>query len=191
MRKTSHVMARRGLVAAAAAAMAAVLGGGSAAFAGGGAEASRVATITMTQDGRTLSFEGPERVRSGQTLRIRNGTDPRRVGPHTFTLAASRVIPKTRSGQRACFSPGKVCMNAAIAHEFDPETEKVNRQLVEAGTAGWDARFTSSRKGDSWYTETKGERFSQRVSARPGTTLRFLCVVHPDMQGEIEVVGRR
>lgn len=191
MTKKRRVAARGGIVAAAAGTLAAGLGGGSVAAAGPGSEAAATPTIQMEFERGRLQFDGPARVRAGQTLRIRNTTDPRQGGPHTFTLAASRVIPKTRRAQQQCFSPGKVCMDAAIAHRFDPQTERVNRPLVKAGRAGWDARFTSTRTGDSWYTETKGERFSQRVSAKPGTTLRFLCIVHPDMQGEIEVVGRR
>lgn len=193
MRKTSRVVARRGLLAAAAAGtLAMALGGGSAASAGGGTGAAAApATITMELKRGKLQFDAPKRVKAGRMLRIRNNTSPRKIGPHTFTLASAKVLPRTRKAQERCFSPGKVCMDAAIAHELDEETEKIGRPLVEAGAKGWDRRFARKRTGDSWYTEKKGETFSQKVSAKPGTTLHFLCVVHPDMQGKIEVVGSR
>jgi plastocyanin len=45
----------------------------------------------------------------------------------------------------------------------------------------------NSKKGDSWYTEKKGESFSQQVTAEPGT-LYFICAIHPGMQGRTTVL---
>ena len=96
----------------------------------------------------------------------------------------------TRKAGEQCFTPGKICLVAAIAHEFDEKTEKVNEPLVEAGKPGWDKRFSrASRKGDTWYSEKKGEVFEQIVSAKAGTILRYMCIVHPEMQGKIKVTG--
>ncbi|HEV2776309.1 MAG TPA: hypothetical protein VGV90_12015 [Solirubrobacteraceae bacterium] len=81
-------------------------------------------------------------------------------------------------------------MTVARAHEVDLETEKVGRQLTEGGQPGWDKRFSrTSKTGDSWYSEKKGEAFEQVVSARAGTVLRYFCAIHPDMQGKIRVTG--
>ncbi len=193
--RTGRSKALRGVLAAGAAAgLVAALGGGAAAsttYDGGlTAESATVAkTISMRFDAKGPRFTGNSQVKTGQALRIRNLSDPKKIGPHTFTLAAANVTPRSREAQRNCFTPGKVCLNAANAHEFDEETETVGRPLVEAGRSGWDRHFSRKAKtGDSWYTETKGEEFEQVVSARPGTVLRYLCVVHPEMHGTIKVV---
>jgi len=129
-------------------------------------------------------------VAAGQLLRVRNLSDPREHGPHTFTLVSTNVIPRSAKAGKACFTPGKICLTAAIAHEFNERTEKVGQPLVEAGRPGWDKRFSRKvRKGDSWYSETKNETFEQIVSAKAGTILRYMCVVHPEMQGKIKVTG--
>lgn len=186
-------MAPRGLAAAGAAAgLAMALGGGSAASADEGTKATPATastkTISMRADARGLRFTGSSSVKSGDQLRIRNLSDPRAHGPHTFTLAAANVLPRSRKAMEQCFSPGKICMSAALAHEFDPKTEKVHKQLAQAGKDGWDKRFSRKvKEGDSWYSEKKGEEFSQVVSAKAGTVLRYLCVVHPEMQGKIKV----
>ena len=47
----------------------------------------------------------------------------------------------------------------------------------------------TSKKGDSWFTgETKGAT-TQEVTAAAGTTLYFMCAVHPWMHGQSQ--GRR
>lgn len=184
---------RRGLAAAALAGGALMigLGAGATASAGGDAgAAARTATVTMQLKNGKFFFTGSERVRAGSKLRIRNNTDPSKGGPHTFSLVSKSVVPDTRKEQSTCFESG-ICLPIAMAHEFDEATEKIGRPLVRAGRRGWDRSFTTKRKGDSWYTETDGETFSQKVSARPGRTLRYMCAVHPEMQGKIKVIARR
>lgn len=190
--KTRRSTALRGLLAAGGAAgLVAVLGSSSPASADAGAEpAAGKSTISMRFDARGPRFTGSKSVVAGQPLRIRNLSDPKKIGPHTFTLVAANVVPSSRKAMENCFTPGKICMTGAMAHLFDPKTEKVGRPLVEAGEPGWDRRFSRKVKtGDSWYTETKGEEFEQVVSARAGTVLRFICLVHPKMQGKIKVRG--
>jgi plastocyanin len=185
----------RGVLAAgAAAALVAALGAGSPASAEDGAPAAAPAlpakTISIRTTTKRLFFTGSSTVKTGQLLRVRNLSNPKQHGPHTFTLVASNVIPRSRKAGEQCFTPGKICLTAAIAHEFDEKTEKVNKPLVEAGKLGWDKRFSRTvRSGDSWYSETKGETFEQVVSAKAGTILRYMCVVHPEMQGKIRVTG--
>lgn len=190
----SHSRARhRGLVTAALAggALTIALVAGTSASAGPDAGAGAApATITMQLKQGKFFFSGATRVRAGSKLRIRNNTDPMRGGHHTFTLVRKSVLPESRQEQGDCFAGG-ICLPIAMAHQFDEATGKVGRPLVRAGRRGWDRSFTSKRKGDSWYTETDGESFSQKVSARPGTTLRYMCAVHPEMQGKIKVIGRR
>ena len=192
MRTGGSTASRALLAAGAAAGLAMALGAGSAASADEGSEAAAAPTstktISMRADARGLRFTGSSSVKSGEQLRIRNLSNPGAAGPHTFTLAAANALPRSRKAMQQCFSPGKICMSAALAHEFDPKTEKVHKQLAEAGKDGWDKRFSRKVKaGDSWYSEKKGEEFSQVVSAKAGTVLRYLCVVHPEMQGKIRV----
>lgn len=188
--RTRRSKASGGLLAAGAAAgLAIALGAGSAASADEGAQAAAASVKTISMRSTPAPrFTGSTSVKSGQPLRIRNLSDPREQGPHTISLAAANVLPKSRKAMQQCFTPGKVCMTMAVAHEFDEKTGKVAVPLVEAGKAGWDRRFSRTVKvGDSWYSEKKGEEFSQVVSAKAGTVLRFICAVHPEMQGKIRV----
>ncbi|HWT89666.1 MAG TPA: hypothetical protein VN179_00995, partial [Solirubrobacterales bacterium] len=62
------------------------------------------------------------------------------------------------------------------------------KDLVKAGPAGWStAGNATSKKGDSWFTEKKGETFSQEVTAEADSTLYYICAVHPFMQGKVDV----
>ncbi|HWI07279.1 MAG TPA: hypothetical protein VNT54_07150 [Solirubrobacteraceae bacterium] len=191
--RTGRSTAIRGVLAASAAAgLVAALGSGSAASADAGTEAAAAPakTISMRFDQRGPRFTGSSTVATGQQLRIRNLSDPKKIGPHTFTLVAANVMPRSAKAMKACFTPGKICLTGAMAHEFNEKTESVGLPLVEAGAPGWDKRFSRTvRKGDSWYTEKKDEEFSQPVSAKAGTLLRFMCLVHPEMQGKIKVTG--
>ena len=180
---------RCGLATAATGALALGLVGGPAASADSDAGSAKApATILMKFNGKRFFFDGPEEVAAGQPLKIVNTTKPRKVGPHTFSLTEQSLRPNTPKERKQCFSPGKVCLQIAVAHEFDPKTEKINKDVVKAGKAGWDLEFTKRSEGDSWYTEKLGASFSQKVTAEAGTTLRYLCAVHVGMQGKIKVV---
>ena len=107
-----------------------------------------------------------------------NETNQRQVGPHTFSLVAKGTIPKTKNAQKSCFTPGHICMAIAKWHGFNPKTEKISINPVEAGPEGWSTLGNNKgKKGDSWFTgETKkGTPFSQAVTAKAGTTLDFVC----------------
>lgn len=133
-------------------------------------------------------FTGPATVEAGQELKIVNKTAPDQVGPHTFTLIKKGDIPTSRKEMKACenLDPKSVCSDIATAHEFDPQTFHINKPDVDVGKTGWDKSFGNT--GDSWYTETEGEKTSREVSAKPGTTLHYFCVVHPFMVGKVKVV---
>jgi len=182
---------RRGLPAAAAlGALGLAIAGGSAASAGGDAGSAQAepAEIVMKLDGRSLRFQGPPTVVAGEELQIRNNTAPRRIGPHTFTLAREGRLPKGRRAIRRCFQRGRICRRIAVAHKVNLRTGDVGLPLFEIGAEGWDRSFSKTGRGDSWFAENKGETISQPVSAPAGTTLRFVCAIHPAMQGKIEVV---
>lgn len=139
--------------------------------------------------GVRLYFDGPETVRVGDILKIRSLTDGRNVGPHTFSLAQPRVIPETKSDRNRCFAPGGVCLAIAKAHTGGKPDGPVTDNPAEAGKAGWDTQFTSSKFGDSWYSGSKpGNSFKQIVSAKAGSELTFVCAIHPNMNGSIKVL---
>jgi hypothetical protein len=118
-------------------------------------------------------FQGPDSIDKGSKLTIVNRTDPKDVGPHTFTLVKKGPKPFER---------------ILAAHEAGPPPDfPIGKQSVDSGKKGWDRPFTENRDGDSWYTETKGESHSRKVKAKVGKTLRYFCAVHPFMKGKFEV----
>ena len=137
-----------------------------------------------------LKFSGPETVVAGDQLEIFNATNPKQVGPHTFSLVTKSSLPTTRKAQQSCFTPKKICFSIAKWHGFNPKTEKISVNLVKAGPAGWSTMGDNSgKKGDSWFTgeKKKGTHISQEVTAAPGSTLYYICAVHPEMQGAVTV----
>jgi hypothetical protein len=147
--------------------------------------------ITMNRDGKKLFFEGPETVAPGQTLTIENRTNPRVVGPHTFSLVGEKTLPKGRKEIRKCERQFEgICGAIAKWHKVDVDTGQVGRNPVKAGEDGWDRAGNLKRTGDSWVSQKKkGETFSQEVSAADGKVLNFICAVHASMQGQIRVEG--
>lgn len=149
--------------------------------------------IKMVLKGKKLSFEGPSTVYKGDELEILNETNPKQVGPHTFSLVEKGTLPKTKKAQKGCFTPKHICLSIAEWHGFNPKTEKISINPVEAGPKGWStAGNNKGKEGDSWFTgETKkGTHISQTVTASAGTTLYFVCAIHPWMQGSIKVLPK-
>lgn len=137
-----------------------------------------------------LKFVGPASVAPGDQLEIVNDTNPKQVGPHTFSLVTKGSLPKTPGARKSCFTPKHICLAIATWHGFNPKTEQITKDPVKAGPAGWStAGNATGKKGDSWFTEKKGETLSQEVTAAAGTTLYYMCAVHPWMQGKVGVVA--
>jgi hypothetical protein len=167
-----------------------VVAGGSAATASPAAKAQAAAVITAQKEGKDIFFEGPKTVEQGQVLKFKNKTDPRKIGPHTFSLVTKKSLPKTNDEIKACFKEGAAICGAIFGwHEFDPQTQELGAKLSEAGKKGWDTEGTEKRKGDSVYVPRENGSFKQKVTAPEGKTLHFICVVHPFMQGKIKVEG--
>lgn len=165
-----------------------------AAFAPGlaGAEsiAKPLAKISMVEVKGALKFVAPTTVNQGESLEVINETDPKKVGPHTFSLVTPGVLPKTPAARKSCFTPKHICMSIAKWHKFNPKTEKISVNPVEAGPEGWSTAGDNSKTGDSWFTgESKaGTSLTQTVTAEPGP-LYFICAIHPWMQGKTTVVA--
>lgn len=144
-------------------------------------------TITFEATKKDLFFDGSKQVSSGGTLRLINNTNPKKVGPHTFSIVQRRLVPEGREEVKHCFDPGNVCRDIATAHKVNFETGEVGKPDVDRGAVGWDKAFSSKTFGDSFFTETRDERTMREVVAEPGTALHFICAVHPFMKGKIEV----
>ena len=146
--------------------------------------------IEANQKEKTLSFVGPDTVAQGDQLQIKNNTNPRTIGPHTFSLTTENSRPEGKKELKACGHKLQgMCGAIAIDwHEVNLETGQIGVNPVEVGHKGWDTKGNLKRKGDSVVMERKGEKFQQKVTAPVGTELYFMCAVHPEMQGEIEVV---
>ena len=183
-------MLRVGGSMVAVAALGVGVSGGSATASPEQGKASDAAVIKMEQDGHELFFSYPETVEHGQVLKIKNATDPRKVGPHTFSLAQRSTFPRTEDAIKACAKKFKgICGAIAINwHQFDPQTQELGRNPSEAGKKGWDEQGNLKHRGDSWVAEREGAVFKQNVKAQAGDTLHFICAVHPEMIGKIHVV---
>ncbi len=146
-----------------------------------------VTTIEIKMEGKKMGFFGPKTVHEGEVLRVVNTTDPKMVGPHTFSLVTKGSLPKTPTQRKTCFTPGKICLG--IAHWYGLKGEELPKEpLVEAGAEGWDTMGTPTKKGDSFFFAKKGASVEQVVTAKAGTTLYFMCAVHAFMQGSVKVL---
>jgi hypothetical protein len=126
------------------------------------------------------------RVRSRGTLHIVNTAAGE--GPHTFTVVKKKDLPKTAKEAFNC----KICNKLAAAHGADPNSEAPPKfQYLENGV-GQNTPPNVDRPGDSGVTGSgqKGEFIDLKVTAKPGKTLHFLCLIHPWMQAKV-IVGRK
>jgi plastocyanin len=146
-------------------------------------------TISMTVEKGALGFVAPATVHQGDELNIVNETDPKKVGPHTFSMVTQGSLPKTAKARKNCFTPKHICLSIAQWHGFQPKTEKITINPAKAGLPGWSTMGSTTSKGDSWFTgEKKGTSFSQQVTAEPGV-IYFMCAIHPWMQGKTTVLA--
>ena len=150
------------------------------------ADEGTAATITMAATGKNLVFTGPRKVSSGSQLTIVNATDPSEVGPHTFTLVKKNELPKGNQEIKDCEKlKSDFCAGIAKDHKVNLKTGKVGKPSIDVGKTGWDKSY--GKKGDSWVAQSEGATQERVVSARPGKTLYYVCLVHPFMQGKIKV----
>lgn len=187
-------MTNRKLAAGTAGLAVIAVGGVAAVGTSGAADTAQVPTTAVVKQKYSLKMEPNRyvqdgmrfdkdvyRVQSGGTLRVVNNKP--QEGPHTVSLVKRRDLPQTAN---EAFNNCEVCNTFAKAHGADPNGERPPRfPFVEDGKGQKDpADF--NRPGDSGITgEDKGDSFEVDVTAPPGTTRWFLCVVHPWMQAKL------
>jgi plastocyanin len=131
----------------------------------------------------TMYFSpGTASVKSGQMLTFAYEGKPG-MEPHTITVVAAKDLPKTRGQIDNCMP----CQKVAAGHLKNPHappgpTNDIVHWVVNKGQAGMDV------PGDSIAIEgAKHKSISIKITAPAGTTLHYICAVHPWMQGTIKV----
>jgi hypothetical protein len=152
-----------------------------------GASLPTATTVFISAKGG-LRFVAPKTIESGEDLTVINQTNPKQVGPHTFSLVTKGSIPKTAKARQVCFTPKHICMAIASWHGVKGNGP-VKTNPATAGAEGWDTLGSLTKKGDSWFTGHKpGASIVQQVTAAANTTIYFMCAIHPFMHGRIEVL---
>jgi hypothetical protein len=138
-----------------------------------------------------LKFVAPETITNGEKLTIINKTNPKKVGPHTFSLVVPSLRPDTAKERKTCFPKG-MCGTIGKWHGVTGPHSPVTKNPAKAGKPGWSTEGTKSKPGDSWFSgEKPGGEITQKVNVDTSdgaTTIHFMCAIHPWMQGEITVL---
>jgi plastocyanin len=126
---------------------------------------------------------GTVTVKSGGTITFKFDK-PGSMEPHTMTILHQSDLPKTGAQAENC----KPCERYATPHLKNPkappdQNNPIVHWTLNKGNPGFDT------VGDSVAIQEPGKHKSVTitVTAKPGTTLYFVCAVHPWMQGKIVV----
>lgn len=112
-------------------------------------------------------------MKSRGTLTIKNRTRE----PHTFSIVRRSQVPRTARQAERC----TVCGALGRAHGIPENGEgPPTIPLVDKGARGFNQPGESVAFGPRQQVKTK-------ITARTGRTLRFICAIHPWMQGRIAV----
>ena len=122
-------------------------------------------------------------VRSGGTLHIVNRAAGE--GPHTFTVVRPKDEPHTGLQVVRCL----ICAKLGKAHGADPSSDAPPTFPFLENGVGQATPPLVDRAGDSGITGAGklGEYINLKVTARRGTKLHFMCLIHPWMQAEVDV----
>lgn len=158
---------------------------------GAGSTESSGATVYIRDGKGGLHFVAPKTVTEGESLTVVNKTNPKEVGPHTFSLVQPQFIPKTPKARQLCFTKGHICKAIARWHGVKGNGPP-SLNPAEAGAEGWSTMGSLTENGDSWFTgEKPNATITQRVAAGATAgpvTIYFMCAIHPWMHGKITVV---
>jgi len=119
-------------------------------------------------------------VHSGATVTLTNQS----VAPHSLTVVKRSQVPRTvRQIEECGFCEQTIQAHGIGGPESGPPGPPAH-PVLDVGAAGVD------QPGDSILIGPKGSHAQVRfkVTAKPGTTLNFLCAFHPWMQGRIKVI---
>jgi plastocyanin len=164
-----------GAVAAIAVAVVTAAAAGAPARGGATLRASSTAKFVINKYAQDTSrfTPGAVTIRSGGTLTI----SVKGQAPHSFSIVKRSELPRTPRQIEQC----AVCQTLAQAHGADPNSDAPpTKPVVDVGAAGID------QAGDSVFLPPRQTQ-RLKVTAKNGTTLSFICAVHPWMQGKLQV----
>ena len=161
--------------------------------AAGSVQASSPNTVTAVNQfsvdiNKSLNVEfrfapGTLHIQHGATLTFREGPPqppslfPEGVDPHTLSIVRPADVPTTLTQIFNC----PVCGPILTAHDPDNNQQPPFNFVVNKGSAGL------NQPGDSLAVTPEHPVTRARVTASAGTTLRFICAIHPWMQGRLIV----
>ena len=107
---------------------------------------------------------------------------------HSLSIVRPSDLPKTAAQMEKC----KVCGRIAAGHLAQPgrppgPTNRIAHWIVNAGKPGLDVPGDSIVIAEAKVAPRGHQRVTVTVSAPAGATLRFICGLHPWMQGKIVV----
>jgi plastocyanin len=162
-----------------------------------------VAGPALAQGTKTVETRGGEILNpSGQFVKINFRFQPKTISvasgsvvrwvdndedadePHTVTIADQADLPSTIEQLEACYEPGALCIETIAAHDPGLDEQPPFNVVVNVGGPGLDARGDSLLFGGPFDQSVEAQ-----VTAPAGSTLPYLCVIHPWMQGSIKVRG--
>jgi plastocyanin len=128
----------------------------------------------------TFHFEpGTVPIRSGGTVTLTNLAKD----GHTLSIVKQSQVPRTFKQVENCSACEAILKSHGITPEGPPLHGPPPILVANAGAVGFDA------PGDSVIIGPKGRSgpVTFKVTARPGTILRFICAFHPWMSGRFLV----
>jgi hypothetical protein len=105
-------------------------------------------------------------------------------GPHTLTIVRAKDLPKTGKQVLNC----KICLKLAQAHGADPNSNAPPKFAFLEDGVGQDTPPSFDKPGDSALSgPKKGDKVVLDVTAKAGSKLKLMCLIHPWMQAELDV----
>jgi plastocyanin len=122
-------------------------------------------------------------VKSGGTVTLVN--NQANEGPHTISALKPTQVPRTAKQANNCAA----CNALGQAHGADPNTEGPPKFVFVDNGVGTSTPAKFDRAGDSAISgPNKGDKVTVPVTAKAGTTLHLVCIIHPWMQTKLKVV---
>jgi hypothetical protein len=124
------------------------------------------------------------RVRSGGTVTIVNLASS--DGPHTFTVVKKSQLPRTVKQMNNC----KICNTVAQEIGANEQSNAPPTFKYVVNGKGSNTPPTVDKPNNTAFVlPFQHAKVSLKVTAKPGATIYFLCVIHPWMQAKI-IVGK-
>src|SRR5262245_21302831 len=128
----------------------------------------------------------PENIKVARGDTVTSADEALTTSPHTITIVEREDVPVNFAQAYFCNWDKRIlgvdgpCLQFMDAHGGLPPTTPI----VNVGRNGLDV------PGDSLFLPGGGS-VSAEVTARPGTTLHYICIIHPWMRGKITVEDKR